>query len=44
MRLYPPAVGVQRITTKETILGGYKLPKETVIYLSIIGIHYVKKN
>jgi cytochrome P450 len=41
LRLYSPASEVTRITTKDTELEGYKIPKGTRISVSIFGIHHV---
>eukprot|EP01080_Neovahlkampfia_damariscottae_P006781 gene6781-10945_t len=40
MRLYSPVVSANRITTKEVILGGYTLPKDQLVQVSITAIHH----
>jgi cytochrome P450 len=41
MRLFPPVNGIPRKTSKDTVLGGYSIPKDTVISVSIYSIHHV---
>eukprot|EP01080_Neovahlkampfia_damariscottae_P008182 gene8182-10_t len=40
MRLFSPAPGVGRTTTKDVILEGYKIPKGTSIFLDIYAMHH----
>ncbi|MBK8020416.1 MAG: cytochrome P450 [Chloroflexi bacterium] len=39
MRLYPPAWGTSRDSIEEVEIGGYTLPKETVIMIPIFAVH-----
>ena len=43
MRLFSPAPGVGRHTTKDVILEGYKIPKGTPIFIDITAMHHVRK-
>ncbi|KAG1327805.1 Cytochrome P450 734A1 [Cocos nucifera] len=40
LRLYPPAVSLSRLTTKDTKLGTLDLPAGTQLYMPIIAIHH----
>jgi len=42
-RLNPPAIGLQRLTTQETELGGRHFPKHTSVALQIDAIHMSEK-
>ena len=44
MRLYSPVVWANRVTTKETTLGGFKIPKNQLVQVSITAIHHVGLN
>jgi cytochrome P450 len=41
MRLFPPAPGVSRETSKDCELNGYKIPKGTTIFIPFFAIHHV---
>ena len=41
MRLFPPVGAISRKTTKDVVLGGYKVPKGTLIAISMFSIHHV---
>jgi len=41
LRMYPPAPGVDRETTEDIEYNGYKVPKGTVIGVSIFHAHYL---
>jgi cytochrome P450 len=40
MRMYPAAWGVTRATAEDVTLGGYAIPKERVLFINVIGMHY----
>jgi cytochrome P450 len=40
MRLYPPAFIATRQTLEPITLGGYSIPKNSVVMLNIYGLHY----
>lgn len=40
LRLYPPAVFINRLATKDTKLGKYNIPKNTQLQFAIIYIHH----
>lgn len=40
LRLYPPAVALNRLTTKDTKLGTLDIPAGTHIYMPVIAIHH----
>lgn len=40
MRLYPAAWGVTRSTAQDVTLGGFTIPKERVLFVNVIGMHY----
>ena len=35
LRLFPPVDGVSRALSEDTVLGGYKLPKDTIILVRV---------
>ncbi|MCB0705423.1 MAG: cytochrome P450 [Saprospiraceae bacterium] len=39
MRLYPPAYAVGRMAAFDTEIGGFEVPKDSIIYLSIYALH-----
>jgi len=39
MRLYPPAYLLGRRVVKDVELGGYRLKKNTIVFVNILGIH-----
>jgi cytochrome P450 len=41
MRLFPPVNGIPRQASKDTVLGGYNIPKGTVLTVSVYAIHHV---
>lgn len=40
LRLYPTAYGTARETTKKEILGGHDIPKDSLLFICFLGIHY----
>eukprot|EP01080_Neovahlkampfia_damariscottae_P008168 gene8168-12628_t len=40
MRLFPPVGAISRTTTKDVVLGGYKIPKNTMVAVSMFSIHH----
>ena len=39
LRLYPPVHTLPRVTTRETTVGGYRVPAGTTTHLSLVSIH-----
>lgn len=44
LRMYPPVpYGPFKVTTQDTVLAGYKVPKDTVIMIDFFAMHYTEK-
>ena len=39
MRLFPPAYAVGRAAMKATTIGGYRIPKDAILFISIYAMH-----
>ncbi len=39
IRLYPPAYVIGRLAVRDTTIGGYRVPKRSVVVVGIIGMH-----
>jgi cytochrome P450 len=43
MRIYPPAYSVSRRPLQDDEIGGYRVPKDTYIYIPIVNLHHDKR-
>jgi len=40
LRLYPPAFALDRVTTEDVTIGGYRLPKNTFMMIPVEALHH----